>query len=223
MEFVWVFKNIERVNQLSCLYEINGTIVFQVIVALLGIASVLAQDDSFDYSSYKAPPPAILMHKQALRHDGAFNYVFAADNGLKQGETIAPDGTRQGAYSYVDPNGQTISVKYTAGKDGFRILEGAHVPKQQAAPQGPPQYVAPTPQYTQQYSPQARSQFTPLRSQEPSSFEDDGPAPPSLLRSQPSATFRSQIKPVQEYVPNPEDEHKGPHSFGTGYSFEFAG
>nr|XP_014272055.1 endocuticle structural glycoprotein SgAbd-8-like isoform X1 [Halyomorpha halys] len=194
-----------------------------VFVTLLGLASVMAQDDAFDYSSYKAPPPAILMHKQALRHDGAFNYVFAADNGLKQGETIAPDGTRQGAYSYVDPNGQTISVKYTAGKDGFRILEGAHIPKQQAAPQGPPQgppqYVSPTPQY----SPQARSQFTPLRPQEPSSYEEDGPAPTPLLRPQPIPTFRSQIKPVQEYVPRPEDEHKGPHSFGSGYSFEFGG
>ncbi|KAL1461717.1 hypothetical protein WDU94_013589 [Cyamophila willieti] len=55
------------------------------------------------------------MHKQALGTDGTFNYAFAADNGLKQGESINPDGTRIGAYSYVDPNGQTISVKYSAG------------------------------------------------------------------------------------------------------------
>lgn len=60
--------------------------------------------------------PQILMHKQALGTDGTFNYAFAADNGLKQGESINPDGTRIGAYSYVDPDGQTISVKYSAGK-----------------------------------------------------------------------------------------------------------
>lgn len=38
--------------------------------------------------------PLILMHKQALSQDGQFNYAFAADNGLKQGESISPDGSR---------------------------------------------------------------------------------------------------------------------------------
>lgn len=91
----------------------------------------------------RAPPSAILTHKQGLTNgliynshiryvcnislnfifilEGVFNYVFAADNGLKQGESIAPDGTRTGAYEYVDPNGKTVFVKYTAGKDGFRV------------------------------------------------------------------------------------------------------
>lgn len=73
--------------------------------------------------------PAILMHKQALQEDGGFQYAFAADNGLRQGESIRPDGSRTGAYSYTDPDGKEISVKYTAGKDGFRIIQGDHVPK----------------------------------------------------------------------------------------------
>lgn len=30
------------------------------------------------------PQPAIIMHKQALTHDGGFNYAFAADNGKFQ-------------------------------------------------------------------------------------------------------------------------------------------
>lgn len=73
--------------------------------------------------------PVILMHKQALQQDGGFQYAFAADNGLRQGESIRPDGSRTGAYSYTDPNGKEITVKYTAGKDGFRIVQGDHVPK----------------------------------------------------------------------------------------------
>jgi len=73
--------------------------------------------------------PVILMHKQALQEDGGFQYAFAADNGLRQGESIRPDGSRTGAYSYTDPDGKEISVKYTAGKDGFRIIQGDHVPK----------------------------------------------------------------------------------------------
>lgn len=73
--------------------------------------------------------PVILMHKQALQQDGGFQYAFAADNGLRQVELIRPDGSRTGAYSYTDPTGKEISVKYTAGKDGFRIIQGDHVSK----------------------------------------------------------------------------------------------
>lgn len=68
------------------------------------------------------------MHRQAQNHNGAFKYAFAAENGLSQGEVIAPDGTRNGGYTYIDPHGKKISVKYTAGKDGFKILEGDHIP-----------------------------------------------------------------------------------------------
>ena len=42
---------------------------------------------------------------------------------------ITADGERIGQYSYIDNDGKTITVKYTAGKDGFRILEGDHVPR----------------------------------------------------------------------------------------------
>lgn len=40
--------------------------------------------------------------------------------------------------SYVDPTGRKISVKYTAGKEGFKILEADHLPKA-------PQPIAPLP------------------------------------------------------------------------------
>ena len=43
-------------------------------------------------------------------------------------EETTSDGERIGQYSYIDQEGQTITVRYTAGKDGFRIIEGAHIP-----------------------------------------------------------------------------------------------
>merc|ERR1712168_1665102 len=43
-------------------------------------------------------------------------------------EETGPGGERIGQYSYIDQNGKTITVKYSAGKDGFKILEGNHVP-----------------------------------------------------------------------------------------------
>lgn len=95
-------------------------------------------DDSEQYNYQRTPPPQILTHKQALNHDGNFKYLFTSENGLAQGESIAPDGSRNGGYSYVDPTGRKISVKYTAGKEGFRILEADHLPKA-------PQPIAPLP------------------------------------------------------------------------------
>jgi len=44
-------------------------------------------------------------------------------------EEAGAGGERLGEYSYIDQTGQTITVRYSAGKDGFRILEGAHVPE----------------------------------------------------------------------------------------------
>merc|ERR1712038_830803 len=44
-------------------------------------------------------------------------------------EETTSDGERIGQYSYIDENGETITVRYTAGKDGFRIIEGNHIPE----------------------------------------------------------------------------------------------
>lgn len=88
-----------------------------------------AQYNNYDEDRRPIKHPQILSHKQSLNHDGNFKYAFAAENGLLQGETIAPDGSRTGAYAYVDPTGRKITVKYKAGKEGFKILEGDHIPK----------------------------------------------------------------------------------------------
>ncbi|GJQ77092.1 hypothetical protein Trydic_g23663 [Trypoxylus dichotomus] len=88
-----------------------------------------AQYNNYDEDRRSRLFPQILSHKQSLNHDGNFKYAFASDNGLLQGETISPDGSRTGAYAYVDPTGRKISVKYKAGREGFKILEGDHIPK----------------------------------------------------------------------------------------------
>jgi len=47
-------------------------------------------------------------------------------------ETADAAGERTGSYSYVNPDGENILVKYSAGKDGFVILNPREV-----LPQGP--------------------------------------------------------------------------------------
>jgi len=46
---------------------------------------------------------------------------FEAD-GLTRKETVDEDGNIVGSYSYKDPNGDLVVVRYVAGKDGYRVL-----------------------------------------------------------------------------------------------------
>ena len=57
-----------------------------------------------------------------------FGAAYAQEDGTVYREETSADGERVGQYSYIDNDGKTITVRYTAGRDGFRILEGDHVP-----------------------------------------------------------------------------------------------
>ncbi|KAF5276040.1 hypothetical protein FQA39_LY00836 [Lamprigera yunnana] len=160
------------------------------------------------------PPTQILHHKQFQSHDGNFKYAFAAENGLAQGEVIAPDGSRNGAYTYVDPTGRKISVKYTAGKEGFKILEGDHIPRDPPRPAVVPQanYVQPS-----HYSQPSGSDYSEHYSQ------------PAHQITQYSNQPKRYPVPTQY---TEEDDKKGlifhdepgkAHSFGSGYAFEITG
>jgi len=70
----------------------------------------------------------ILKEQRFNAGDGRHGAAFAQEDGTVFREESTADGERVGQYSYVDQAGKTITVRYTAGKDGFKILEGAHVP-----------------------------------------------------------------------------------------------
>merc|ERR1711874_168176 len=70
----------------------------------------------------------ILKEQRFNAGDGRHGAAFAQEDGTVFREEANVDGERIGQYSYIDNDGKTITVRYTAGKDGFRILEGAHVP-----------------------------------------------------------------------------------------------
>jgi len=70
----------------------------------------------------------ILKEQRFNAGDGRFGSAFAQEDGTVYREETTADGERVGQYSYIDQEGKTITVRYTAGKDGFRILEGAHIP-----------------------------------------------------------------------------------------------
>merc|ERR1712168_832214 len=70
----------------------------------------------------------ILQEQRFNMGDGKFGAAFAQEDGVAFKEESSGNNERIGQYSYIDENGKTITVKYSAGVNGFRILEGAHIP-----------------------------------------------------------------------------------------------
>ncbi|KAM3955547.1 cuticular protein RR-1 motif 48 [Aphomia sociella] len=178
------------------------------------------------YALTKEQQANILHHKQALSSEGSFRFEYASDNGLSAGEVIEPDGSRVGSYQYKDPSGQLVKLKYKAGKDGFQILEGSHLPKS-------PEPVPPLSQghYYQEAYEQQRRQYDLQQQYNQQKIESQG----AWKQGQGHEAQRAASGPpvVQHWRANEHEddgqyrennvENKGPHSFGEGYAFAFQG
>jgi len=70
----------------------------------------------------------ILKEQRFNAGDGRAGSAFATEDGTIFKEEADVNGNRIGQYSYIGDDGQTYTVRYSAGKDGFRILDGAHIP-----------------------------------------------------------------------------------------------
>jgi len=95
--------------------------MFKLVAASCLVAAACGQ--------FVEPKNAKILKEQRFNAgDGRHGSAFAQEDGIVYREETSADGERIGQYSYIDNEGKTITVRYTAGKDGFRILEGAHVP-----------------------------------------------------------------------------------------------
>merc|ERR1712106_341024 len=92
-------------------------------VLLLASSSLAAPQFRGDSSMAK-----ILQEQRVNMGDGKFGSAFAQEDGVAFKEESTGNNERIGQYSYIDDTGKTITVKYSAGVNGFRILEGDHIP-----------------------------------------------------------------------------------------------
>ncbi|CAG4959202.1 unnamed protein product [Colias eurytheme] len=170
------------------------------------------------YGMSKEQQASILHHKQSLSADGAFRFEYASDNGLAAGEMIEPDGSRVGAYQYKDPSGQLVKLKYRAGKEGFQILEGSHVPKspQPVPPQNTDAY------YQQSYDQQRRQYDVPQQYNQQRPEPTQAPLDPRGAGQNFVQNWRPEGVSDGQYRDNDIDPSR-PHSFGEGYAFAFKG
>jgi hypothetical protein len=95
--------------------------MFRLVVLTCVIAAAAAQ--GIDPKDAK-----ILKEQRFNAGDGRAGAAFATEDGHVFREETDINGNRLGEYSYIGENGQTYTVKYSAGKDGFRVLDGTHVP-----------------------------------------------------------------------------------------------
>lgn len=115
-------------------------IEFKVVFACVASAVCLGQN--VDPKNAK-----ILKEQRFNAGDGRAGAAFATEDGQLFREETDAAGNRVGQYSYIGDNGQVFTVKYVAGKDGFRILEGDHIKAtgQEAAPFNPEIEATPAP------------------------------------------------------------------------------
>merc|ERR1711962_1423590 len=92
-------------------------------VALLAVTSHAAPQFQGDSSLAR-----ILQEQRFNMGDGKFGSAFAQEDGTISKEESTGNNERVGQYSYIDDTGKTITVKYSAGINGFRIIEGDHIP-----------------------------------------------------------------------------------------------
>ncbi|XP_053688197.1 endocuticle structural glycoprotein SgAbd-2-like [Sabethes cyaneus] len=109
--------------------------LFIAFSAFLAVA--VAVSVAFDYHQLEQKHVPILHSESYHGHDGSFKHSYESGNGIsvqEQGFVKNAGAGKdhesnvvQGSYSYVDPHGVPISVKYIADEHGFRA-EGAHLP-----------------------------------------------------------------------------------------------
>merc|ERR1712223_1475828 len=178
-------------------------VMFRVVLVSCLAAAACGQ-------SLEAKDAKILKEQRFDTGDGRFGSAFAQEDGTVFREETTADGERIGQYSYIDENGETITVRYTAGKDGFRILEGAHIPEGanglQSAPfdpeiaQGEPQ---------PQQSPPAQPQAAPVVEQaRPVRPVRRRPVRPAQQRQQ-QPQFVAQQPQQQQQQPQPPQVPSG--------------
>lgn len=107
-----------------------------VLVVVCGARPQYYQQRGYPQPGYQKPFVPIVAYSNDISHDGSYAYSYQTGDGITAQESgyLKNPGQRdyesqavQGSYSYTSPEGQPITVTYTADENGFRA-EGAHLP-----------------------------------------------------------------------------------------------
>uniref|UniRef100_T1IS71 Cuticle protein 6 n=1 Tax=Strigamia maritima TaxID=126957 RepID=T1IS71_STRMM len=78
---------------------------------------------------YKISIPVVASNQyQAQDISGQYSFGYSTGNGIVKNEERALNGDISGGYAYISPEGQKVSITYTAGENGF-MASGDAIPK----------------------------------------------------------------------------------------------
>lgn len=93
---------------------------------------------SGSYSGSNGPQIPILRLDNTNNGDGSYSYAYETGNGIaaqERGQQTGPESqAADGSFSYTSPEGQQISLSYTADANGFHP-QGAHLPTSPPIPE----------------------------------------------------------------------------------------
>jgi len=95
--------------------------MFRFVVYASAVAAALGQ--TLDERDAK-----IIKEQRFNNGDGRTGSAFATENKISFHEESDENGNRIGQYSFIGDDGKEYITKYIAGPEGFRIIEGDHVP-----------------------------------------------------------------------------------------------
>ncbi|XP_037815750.1 larval cuticle protein 1 [Lucilia sericata] len=130
------------------MYKFGFVLLFAALFAL--VLARPAQEQSADAATTTTTPATIIKQIDVNNPDGSFNSSYETSNGIKVENvgymkkilvprTETEDGqvieeheelilVQTGSYSYLDPEGNVITLKYVADENGFQP-EGDHLPQ----------------------------------------------------------------------------------------------
>ncbi|CAG9786059.1 unnamed protein product [Diatraea saccharalis] len=94
------------------------------------------------YNSYGGAHIPILRYENVNNGDGTYRYSYETGNGISAHESGSPRApgpegpavTAEGGFSYRAPDGQQVSLTYTADENGFHPT-GSHIPTRPPIPE----------------------------------------------------------------------------------------
>lgn len=97
------------------------------MISVIGLLVASIALSAAQYPSYRPPNPYQNMIVSHISQDVAGNFGYATADGQAHQQSVAPDGSVRGTYSYVDASGKPVKVNYVADQHGYRA-SGDNVP-----------------------------------------------------------------------------------------------
>ncbi|XP_058465710.1 cuticle protein AMP3-like [Malaya genurostris] len=106
----------------------------KLIIHLMFLVSAVLAAPQLRFGHGDEASAVILTDEKELNPNGSYRYKYETSNGISASQSGGPDGLfANGYFSYLDPEGNRVTVTYLADEYGFQP-QGDHLPVEPPAP-----------------------------------------------------------------------------------------